>query len=176
MGNPFTLPTLTMLTVVGAGAGLFLGNSALSEIDPVYFSSPVRESSFHADLVPGHPSWDAAAGAPVQNAAFASGFGTGCVNCRTYPEEYLPVPDSDFEARIASYDSPARPDDYADVSATAPESADFDNASSNIDRYTRFAVSADDQPAAVVQSAAAPAPATDCAVAEQCAGDPTPGI
>lgn len=176
MGNPFTLPTLTMLTLVGAGAGLLLGNSALSEIDPVYFSSSVGGSSFHADLVPGRPAWNDVAGAPVQNAAFASGFGSGCINCRTYPEEYLPVPDRDFEAQIASYDSPAQTYDYADVSAIATESADFDNASRDLDRYTRFAVSADDQPAAVVQSAAALEPATDCAVVAQCAGDPTPGI
>jgi hypothetical protein len=50
MAHPLTVPTIGVLALAGAGLGLYLGNSAISEINPLYFTDP--PSRFHADLTP----------------------------------------------------------------------------------------------------------------------------
>lgn len=100
MSNPITLSTMAGLAIAGAGLGLYLGNSAVSEIDPVHYSSPFSSSAFHADLAANRPDLDSAPRL-TETAGFASGLGSGCVGCRTYPEEYHPI----YEPAVDAYDS-----------------------------------------------------------------------
>src|SRR5687768_17027176 len=96
MANPFTISTVTALALTGAGLGLYLGKSAIAEINPAYFGGAYSESRFHADLVPNRPNFDAQQ-ARLQDASLVSGYGTGCVGCLTYPEEYFPNPEPAIE-------------------------------------------------------------------------------
>jgi hypothetical protein len=91
MPHPLTLPALSVLALVGTGTGIVLGRSAISEINPAYYSDP--EPRFHADLGPHRPSMEAPvyrAGA-LTAAEMEQALGTGCVNCRLAPGSYYPV-------------------------------------------------------------------------------------
>lgn len=111
MPNPLTLATLAVLTAAGSVTGLYLGHSAIAEINPAFYDEP--ETRFHADLVPNPPGFDAP---PVTRAGYVSpaeygqAFGRGCVGCLTYPEEYRPVHDSsvdEYRPRYAEMNTPA---------------------------------------------------------------------
>ncbi len=103
MAHAMTIPIVGALTLVGVGAGIHLGNAAIGEINPMYFSEP--ETRFHADLSPYRPSDSprrivlAKAGDPA--------LGTGCVGCRTYPEEYYPTQDPAVEPFARTYSARA---------------------------------------------------------------------
>lgn len=97
MSHPLTLPTIGLLTLAGIGAGVHLGHSAIAEINPLYFSEP--ETRFHADLSANPPSDSAPP--PLLAQARDPALGTGCIGCRTYPEEYFPV----HEASLGRYSS-----------------------------------------------------------------------
>jgi hypothetical protein len=91
MPHPLTLPALSVLALVGTGTGIVLGRSAVSEINPAYYSDP--EPRFHADLGPHRPNMEAPvhrAGA-LTAAEMDQALGTGCVNCRLAPGSYYPV-------------------------------------------------------------------------------------
>jgi hypothetical protein len=178
MGHPLTLPAVTALALAGAGLGVYLGKSAVAQIDPVYFSSPAPGSRFHADLVPARPDWDSWPAQPAQDAFAAEGLGTGCVGCRTYPEEYFPAHDSAVDAAYAVFDG--------DDAGAAIEGADREIAQmerrmeqAGIERYAHYPIASDEKPVAAGRASADPEPAKDapdCAVETQCEGEPTPGI
>ena len=46
-----------MLAIAGSVGGVYLGRSAISEINPAYYDEP--EPRFHADLVPNPPDFEA---------------------------------------------------------------------------------------------------------------------
>lgn len=110
MAHPLTISTAGVLALLGVGAGVHLGRSAIAEINPIYYSeAPTR---FHADLSPyrstgSAPSISLAQGGDAPIAG-------DCVGCRTYPEEYYPIHD----ASIDRYSS-----DYALSSDVAPAPA-----------------------------------------------------
>lgn len=110
MPHSLTWPIVAGLSLVGAASGVYLGQSAVSEIDPAYFRQP--EARFHADLVPNRsPDWAKVQVGEYQQAALVTGLGDGCIGCRAYPVDYIPVHD------------PAV-DGYQDGwSASAPQSA-----------------------------------------------------
>ena len=97
MAHPLTLPTVGLLALAGIGAGVQLGYSAIAEIDPSYFSQPATR--FHADLSANRPV-DSSAPALLAQAQDPA-LGTGCIGCRTFPEEYVPI----HEALINRYSS-----------------------------------------------------------------------
>ncbi len=179
MANPFTLSTATALALAGTGLGLYLGKSAISEINPAHFGAS-SQARFHSDLVSNRPDWDSPPAA-VQNAALTTGYGTGCVGCRTYPEEYFPKHD------------PAVDDDGLYAGATSGriiEQAELEIAEAarraelaSVERYAHYPVADEEKPAMLVQVQAqartqtpSDSSANDCAQETQCEGDPTPGI
>jgi hypothetical protein len=85
-----TLPAFAALALAGTGAGIYLGKAAISEINPIYYDEP--EARFHGDLVPYRPTEAAGYQAGDLTAAnLEQALGTGCVGCRTYPEEVILV-------------------------------------------------------------------------------------
>ena len=97
MAYPLTLPTVGLLALAGIGAGIHLGHSAIAEINPMYFSQPATR--FHADLSANRPVDSAPPALLPQAKDIASG--TGCIDCRAFPEEYYPI----HEASIDRYSS-----------------------------------------------------------------------
>jgi hypothetical protein len=83
-----TIPILGGLALVGTAAGVSLGHSAASEINPVYFSA--EPDRFHGDLTPQRPDW--ATPQPALSAVSAEGLGTGCLGCSARPAEYYAAP------------------------------------------------------------------------------------
>ncbi|MGE5721475.1 MAG: hypothetical protein ACM3YM_03360 [Sphingomonadales bacterium] len=69
MAYSTTVPALAALSLLGAGAGVQLGRSAIGEINPVYFHDRLPPRSF-ADLAPGGYRPDAAATAVSEPADF----------------------------------------------------------------------------------------------------------
>ena len=106
MAHPLTVPSLSVLALAGVGLGVFLGQAAISEISPAYFSDP--SPRFHADLAP-HRSESAPAGLPQQRSVLA--LGSACIDCGSGAGERYPV----YEAGAAGYRS-----GYA-ASADVPE-------------------------------------------------------
>ena len=87
-----TLPIMAGLAILGAAAGVNLGRSAISEINPAYFTEP--DTRFHADLSPYRsPDWaqlQAAEYRAAQQPVPVGDLGSGCIGCRDYPVEYVP--------------------------------------------------------------------------------------
>ncbi len=107
MAHPLSLPTAGLLALLGAGAGIHLGRSAIAEINPIDFGREA-DSSFYAELTP-HHNLDSAPRALSESDDIA--LGSGCVGCRTYPEEYHPVHDPavDLSGRLDSSSSTQAP-------------------------------------------------------------------
>ena len=75
-----TLPLIAGLTVFGAAAGVWLGRSAIAEINPAYYASAPER--FHADQVPYRsPEWAQVQAAEFQQTGSFEGLGTGCLGC-----------------------------------------------------------------------------------------------
>lgn len=108
MPSPMSALTLACLSLVGAGAGVFLGRDAVGEINPIYFSE--RATSWHADLAANQPpAWETIPASSVTDAELGIGLGSGCVGCREYPEEYYPRHDEsvDYDNWSGSASAPA---------------------------------------------------------------------
>ena len=85
-----TLMSFAALALAGSMGGVYLGRSAVAEINPVHFQEP--ETRFHADLVPYRPTEAAGYRAgDLSQANLDQALGRGCVNCLTYPEEVILV-------------------------------------------------------------------------------------
>jgi hypothetical protein len=102
MAHSMTLPIIGVIALAGVGAGMHLGHSAIAEINPIYFSAP--PSRFHGDLVPHRPTGSAPELVLAQ-ADDSNALGTGCVGCRSYPEEYIPIRDASIEDPASVYTS-----------------------------------------------------------------------
>lgn len=94
-----TVPLIGALALAGVGAGIHLGHSAIAEINPIHFSE--APSRFHSDLSPNRPS-DSAPGLMLARADDPA-LGTGCIGCRTYPEEYYPIHDASLDRYSSGY-------------------------------------------------------------------------
>jgi hypothetical protein len=93
MVHSMTWPIVGALAVTGVGAGVHLGHSAIAEINPIYYNEPATR--FHADLSASRPSDSPT---PMRlSAPDPAELGTGCVGCRTYPEEYYPIHDASID-------------------------------------------------------------------------------
>lgn len=172
MANPFSFSYLSGLAVAGVGLGVILGSSAISEIDTAYFRTALSSSSFHADLVANRPAFDSAS-APLETASAPLGFGSSCIGCRTYPEEYYPIHDPAVDGVSDSYSAFRTPpaeviladaERYMDSRPSAVELK-------NVERYAHYRVAEEEEAesAAPVQEAApAPAEAKACDSGDQC--------
>lgn len=97
MGRAATFSILGGLTLVGAAAGLHLGRSAVSDIDPVYYGD-IDDPRFQSELVPNRSGKSAPpSSSPAELTPVAI---TSCIGCRAYPEEYRPQRDADIDAQL----------------------------------------------------------------------------
>ena len=145
MAYPIALPAIAGLSIVGAAFGVWLGKSAVSEINPIYFSEP--EARFHADLSPHRsPDWAQVQAAELQQAGMGEDYGRFCLGCIDYPEEVhfarVREPDGwdDGWSASASY---SEPEVYAASTGTIPvERADPEW--QRVQLYANARVSADE--------------------------------
>ena len=137
MANPMTLPLLGILSLAGAGAGLYLGKAAVGEINPAYFRTPEPRLSYSDLSGYRSPSWAASQTSlpPIEQAAL----GTGCVGCTNYPEEYYPEhePAVDGFAASATTPAPYEPAQLA-LQRTEPQPAVNDPGVRQVERYARM--------------------------------------
>ncbi|HWH23234.1 MAG TPA: hypothetical protein VNT25_08130 [Allosphingosinicella sp.] len=146
MPAPLSVSALTALTLAGAGLGVYLGKSAISEINPAYFSSPFSGSSFHADLAANRtPFTEQASLAPVQAMDSFVAYSGGCIGCAVPPPTYVPVSEP-LRVPSSSYASVA-----ADIEQIEDEvdKAVRDAQKAVIERYAHYPVSAEEARAAV---------------------------
>ena len=152
-----TLPVLAGLSILGAALGVNLGRSAISEINPAYFSDP--EESFHSDLVPYRsPDWaqvHAAEYRAAQQPVLVGELGSGCVGCADYPVEYVPRHDPAADGYQDGYAASAPPAQIVIV-----ETAAADPARERIAAYASYPVSSDEKRAEATVEAAADAEPT----------------
>ena len=166
MAHQLTWPTIGVLALLGTGAGVHLGYSAIAEINPVHFASSQPRSSFHADLVPNRPSDSA----PMTLASDEGLLGAACIGCRTYPEEYYPIHDASVDG---GYESDWASEESAEAAIeltayaveTLAEAARRKADLERVERYAHAPVTAEEQ------VAAAPAPASDVQREEEPAVD-----
>ena len=98
MPSPLTLPIVAGLSIIGGLGGIWLGHSAVDQVNPFFFSEP--EPRFHADQVP-YRSPDWAQVRATEEALSAGSEIVSCIGCRNWPQEYRPIRDAAF----ASFDS-----------------------------------------------------------------------
>jgi hypothetical protein len=147
-----TLPIIAGLSILGASLGVTLGHSAISEINPAFFSDP--EDSFHADLVPYRsPDWaqvQAAEYHAAQQPVVVGDLGSGCIGCRDYPVEYVPRHDPAVDGYQDGYAASAsEPAQIVIVETPAAP----DPARERIQAYASYPVSSDEKPVAAAQPA-----------------------
>lgn len=142
-----TLPVMAGLSILGAALGVNLGRSAISEINPSYYSEP--ETRFHGDLSANQsPDWAQGQAQYVSGSrpVLVGDLGSGCIGCRDYPVEYVPVHDPAVDGYqdgyAASAPAPA-PAQIVIVETPAP-----DPARERLQRYASFPVSAEGEPPA----------------------------
>lgn len=155
MPHPLTFAALSALALVGSGVGVYLGRSAVSEINPAYYASP-PPGRWHADLSPGH---SVPGGAQLVRAGSLSpaeldqALGRGCVGCQTDPQQYRPVHARDEDSyrggwafgeetpvvQVAEQIEPARPSE-ADLAEQAVAEAERQAALVAVHRYSTFEV------------------------------------
>ena len=150
MAYSLTLPIAAGLAVAGSAAGIWLGNSAIGLINPVYYNEP--ETRFHADLAAQRPNWERVQLAEAE--AMAEGLGTGCIKCADYPEEVYPSAEAYYREPNWSDPSWREADGEEDGwSASAPESDGRYTAAAStedpemvrVQTYSTYRVSADER-------------------------------
>ncbi|HYE29503.1 MAG TPA: hypothetical protein VEA61_14885 [Allosphingosinicella sp.] len=150
-----TLPIMAGLSILAAAVGISLGRSAIAEINPAYFSDP--EESFHSDLVPYRsPDWaqvHAAEYRAAQQPVLVGDLGSGCIGCRDYPVEYVPVHDPAVEGYHPEPYAASVPQPAQVVIVETPAAADPDR--DRIQLYSSYPVSGEESPARDEPAAAA---------------------
>lgn len=134
MPHHSTFTALALLAAGGTFSGVWLGKSAVAEIDPVHYSTAVP-SRFYSDMVPGAGG----ANSDARSTADFAGLGDGCVNCRTYPEEYVPQHDGSADAYQAAYPA-VEPIPVDPLIAEVDRQIEQMQRSAAVTRYAGFAV------------------------------------
>jgi len=158
MAYPIALPAIAGLSIMGAACGVWLGKSAIADINPAYYNEP--ETRFHSDLVPYRsPDWAKVQAAELQQASGGEDYGRFCLGCIDYPEDAHPAPihqADGFEDGWSASASYAEPEVYAASAETAPvEQADPEW--QRVQLYAQARVSADEPEQAPAQPEDAPA-------------------
>lgn len=158
MAYPIALPAIAGLAVLGAVGGVWLGKSAISEINPAYFSEP--ETRFHADLAANRsPDWARVQATELQQASMGEDYGRFCLGCIDYPEDPHPVRVHQAEGWDDSWTAEApyeEPEVYTASAETVPvERADPEW--QRVQLYAASRVSADEPEQAPPRPAEEPA-------------------
>lgn len=138
MRRLITLQNAAALAIAGTGLGIFFGNTAIDAIDP-HFYAPLP-SAHYASLTP-YRGAAISAPEPIQASAAETrvALGSGCVGCRTYPEEYHPDSALEEEAPEGYYAaSLGAPNGYRPTVAEAAPEQD------TVQRYASYAVTQDE--------------------------------
>ena len=154
MPQPMTLSIIGGLTVLGAASGVALGHSAISEINPAYFSEAAAR--FHGDQVPNRSTdWAQVQSAEYVGPADSAALGTGCFGCSA-PGAYISAPPP----------APSYTDAWLADSARAVEAVEAeviyeapDPERERLVRYASYPVSGEEAEAAIAAAEAEPAPA-----------------
>lgn len=143
MAHATTFSTLAALALVGAGTGVHLGRSAISQINPLYYS-PLNTTKSYAALTPHRSVEGTSSAARLAAIEDAAALGDGCVGCATYPEEYFPQRDGLEDGYSASAWS-SRNEEPAAVEYAAYQEAPAapDPAREDIERYSSYPVAAE---------------------------------
>jgi hypothetical protein len=126
-----------LLSLFGAAFGVYLGNSAINEINPAYYDADQPSSRFYADLSSNPPrDWAVVQVRELHRAEQGLPIHPTCIGCRTYPEEYYPVHDASLGKPQIGWAEveDTSPEVQAAVVQEAPEFA-------SVERYTEFPVS-----------------------------------
>ncbi len=147
MAHPLTLPTLSVLALVGTALGVQLGRSAVSEINPAYFGEP--ETRFHADLAPYRS--ETPPPLTLTDAEAAVALGSPCIGCTTASAEYYPI----YEAGNARYATgTAAIEASQPVEAPTPVDLERQAEFAELGRYASYPVSHEEAAAAAAAEAA----------------------
>lgn len=141
MTYPMNIVMTALLAVLGVGTGVHLGRSAIAEINPLYYSEPQAGASYAELSGYGRPR---EASPPAGEPEYAmAGLGTGCIGCRTYPEEYYPQTEPQVDGYAASARAPREElvPQYAVYEAGA-----YAQASDEVTAYSNYPVSEDEDP------------------------------
>lgn len=134
MAHSLTLPTVGLLALAGIGAGIHLGHSAIADINPKYFSQP--STRFHADLS-ANRSLNSAAPTLLTQAEDPA-LGTGCIGCRTSPEEYYPIHEASLDRYSSGFAADAAASQPEPIEEQPdPEAAHLRKAIQQVERYSR---------------------------------------
>ena len=138
MAHRLIYPALGAIAVLGTSLGVYLGRSAIAEINPVYYSE--RQTRFHADLVP-YRSSDASPPTLTREET-AVALGSGCIGCNADTAGAYPI----YEASGGKYQSGyAASVEASPAAAYEPEqSADLLQRQAElarVERYARYPVS-----------------------------------
>jgi hypothetical protein len=142
-----TWPLLSVLAVAATAAGISLGHSAVSEINPLYYDTV--QDRFHADQTALRPDWTAPQPLAAATAS-GEGLGTGCLGCSARGEgQYYTAP------AVATYTDSWRAD--AERAAVAPAEPVFEQAAPDPERervlrYASYPVTQDEVQAPVVET------------------------
>ena len=158
MAHPLIYPALAVTAVLGSSLGVYLGRSAIAEINPIYYSE--RQTRFHADLVP-YRSFEAAPQVLTAKETEVA-LGSGCIGCRADTAAAYPI----YEASAGKYQSGyASSSEPVEVAAyDAEPSADLQQRQaelSRIERYASYPVSHEEAASAPIEDQREAAPAVD---------------
>ena len=148
MAQSMTWPMLGILAIAGAGAGIQLGHSAIAEINPIYYSQP--PTRFHSDLIANPPS-----NSPPQIVAAVAddpALGTGCIGCRTYPEEYRPIHEASLDGYSTAY---VGEEAAAPPVSEEPDDPEVARLRGDMERVVRYARGSQSEPMTELASAEA---------------------
>jgi hypothetical protein len=152
MANPLMLPTAAMLALVGAALGVVLGNGAINEINPVHFQTEESRSRFYSDLTPqGYRDWQSVQAAEFRAAESGIDLGSGCVGCRTYPEEYVPVHEASLGKANTAWAEVTEEVVEAPAVRPAVELQEHGPDLEQVERYAHFPVTAEEQQLALAE-------------------------
>ncbi len=157
MPSPLTLPIVAGLSIIGGLGGIWLGHSAIDQVNPFFFSEP--QTRFHADSVP-YRSPDWAQVNAAEQAQAIEGEITSCVGCLNWPQEYRPIRDAAFrsmdygqEVWPASISTAVPAASSNQAPEPAPRAAEPDPDWQRVQAYSSYPVDARERRAAAADAA-----------------------
>jgi hypothetical protein len=147
LAYPINILMTALLAVVGVGTGVQLGRSAISEINPLYYSEPETGGSYarlSGYATPGETA------APIEQPEYAlTALGTGCIGCRSQTVEYY----SEAEPRMDGYAASAPvPREQPMLQHTVYEAGAYAEAAEAVAPYASYSISEDEDPGPVEEA------------------------
>lgn len=171
--NLSRLPPIAAVAVTGSLLGLYLGSSAVGEINPAHYGAPLSASRFHSDLVPG--ATPEAGNRPLPElATIGPDWGPPAI-----------APDYVGRSEPALFAQPASAADIYPAQSADSVLAEADRSLSSglgeaarreIERYAHFQVSSDEEQAPRLASLGSEPDGGESCSGDTCPAETTPGI